>query len=179
MRSRNIENAPNPKTAGNDIFFEVSAGGVWGNSREKTAAKAAIPAPQARGIAVPSIFVSNSCFAARAKSAEHTQPKDPKTLIKGKVSEELWRNAIVVVSPHEGIYAHIASVMETKIETADVEKYAQTRHRATSALRKASTFSPFAILSANAPTSGENIEPIAMLDIISDIIVPVIFMLSK
>ena len=50
---------------------------------------------------------------------------------------------------------------------------------ATKKLRIAKTFSLFATLSANIPTSGENIEPIAIVDIISENISPDTFILSR
>lgn len=87
--------------------------------------------------------------------------------------------AIDDVRPHVGMYAHIAKPSNTKIMVGLTVKYAASSKTATSAFSTNKTFSLFATLSANMPTSGEKIEPIAIVDIISANIIPSTCILSR
>ena len=162
-----------------DIGSPFAFGGVAGRKRANIAAIAATAAPQASGIDVPSISASKRNFAPSAKTAAQTQPSEPKTLMLGNASGVLLTIAIEDVSPQVGIYAHIARHRKMKIAVGLVVRNVARSNRATSALSTKSTFSLLATLSANIPTIGEKIEPIAIVDIISANIVPVTCILSR
>ena len=174
-----IENARKPRASTADIGSPFAFGGVAGRNNANTAETAATPAPQANGVAVPSITVPKQLLPTRANTAAQIQPSEPNTRIIGNASGVLFAIAIDAVNPHVGIYAHIASTSHTKIIVGFVVKNAARSKPATSALRTHKTFSLFATLSANIPTNGEKIEPIAIVDIISENITPLTSILLR
>ena len=103
LRSFSIPNARKPRASAIDIGSPFALGGVAGSIRANAAAIAATAAPQAKGIAVPSIFSLKTYSATSANTAAQTQPSEPNTLMLGNASGVLFDIAIAEVKPHVGI----------------------------------------------------------------------------
>ena len=63
---------------------------------------------------MPSIAVPNTHLAIIANAAAQTQPMEPNTRMSGKASGVLLVMANEEVSPHVGMYAHMATSRQAK-----------------------------------------------------------------
>jgi hypothetical protein len=102
-----------PNTSIRELFVPFKGGGVSGRNRFNAAASRLTPAPQKKGIFVPSKGRFIILMTTMLKMEALTQPMEPNTLILGKISEGAWVMAMELVSPQVGIWQNMATRRKT------------------------------------------------------------------